>query len=73
MATKQSVRARAPDRDDSPSVAHLIRDHASALLNALQLARMHARDDARLLDALELADRQAKALVALAGKLHVQN
>jgi hypothetical protein len=70
MATRQSARARGPDRVDSPSVVHRIRDHASALANALQLVRMTAGDDLRLANALDLADRQAKALVALADELH---
>lgn len=54
---------------DSPSVVHLIRDHATALANALLVVRLAAGDDARLLSALEMADRQARALFALAGEL----
>jgi hypothetical protein len=77
MALSENARARArapvvetPDRADSPSVAHRIRDHASALSNALMLVRLAAGSDPRLLNALDIADRQAKALVALADELH---
>lgn len=69
MSAKQSVRARAPDHADSASVAHHIRDHATALGNALQLVRLTAGNDPRVANALDLADRQAKALVALADEL----
>ena len=69
MATKTTVRARAPDQTGSPSVAHRIRDHAAALGNALQLVRMTIGSDPRVANALDLADRQAKSLVALADEL----
>jgi hypothetical protein len=69
MAKKKHVPARPPDRADAPSIAHRIRDHASALANALQLVRLTTGNDPRLADALDMADRQAKALVALADEL----
>ena len=59
-----------PDRADSPSVAHSIREHATALASALRVVRLTAGDDPRLAEVLDIADRQAKALGSLADKLH---
>lgn len=59
-----------PDPGGSPSVGHRSRDHATALVNALRVVRLAAGDDPRLLKALDIADRQARALAALAGELH---
>ena len=70
MATNEITHARAPERADSPSVAHRIRDHASALANAFQILRLTAGTDPRSAEVLDMADRQAKALVELAAELH---
>ena len=74
MSTSNNEPARPPDaptpeRADSPSVAHRIRDHATALASALQVARLTAGNDPRLAEVLDTADRQVKALVSLADEL----
>lgn len=74
MAKRKNVPARppdvaTPDQADAPSIAHRIRDHAGALANALQLVRLTAGDDPRILNALDMADRQARALVELAAEV----
>jgi hypothetical protein len=56
----------APPVADAPVRAEHVRDHVTALANALHLIRLTAGNDQWVLAALDLADRQLAALMILA-------
>ena len=59
-----------PDPAEPVEILPFIRDRLAALTNALRVVRLAAGNDPRVLNALDMADRQARDLAGLADGYH---